>query len=233
MTSKRRKSGSPDRVVGYIRVSTEDQALGPVAQKSALARWCMANGATMVACFEESVSGGAELEKRPALMHALDALAEQEAGTLLVAKRDRLARDVVLAGLIGRLVDKAGARVVSADGVGAGDGPEAALMASIVDAFAQYERALIRFRTKAALAVKKSRGERVGEVSIGQRVNEDTGKLEQDETELRAVARVLELRKTGYSIRRIAEALNLEGVPARGGRWHKTTIQRLLDRSTG
>lgn len=228
---RRRKSGSPDRVVGYLRVSTEDQALGPVAQRTALDRWCALNNATMVACFEESVSGGAALEKRPALMEALDTLASQDAGTLLVAKRDRLARDVVLAGLIERLAEKAGARIVSADGVGVGDGPENALMRTLVDAFAQYERALIRFRTKAALAVKKARGERVGEVSLGQRVNED-GKLEQDEPELRAMARVFELRKVGYSIRRIASEMNLEGVPARGGRWHKTTIQRLLDRQT-
>jgi len=219
--------------VGYIRVSTDDQALGPVAQKSALSKWCDVRGATLIAFYEDiGVSGGAELDKRPGLMAALDALAEQEAGTLLVAKRDRLARDVVLAGLIERLAMKAGGHIESADGVGAGEGPESALMRTLVDAFAQYERALIRFRTKAALAVKKGRGERVGEVAIGQRVN-DEGKLEQNADELRAVARVLELRKVGYSIRRIADELNAEGVPARGGRWHKTTIQRLLDRQTG
>ncbi len=73
---------------------------------------------------------------------------------LLVAKRDRLARDVVVAAMVDRLAERHGARVLAADGTGNGDGPEAMLMRGIVDVFAQYERALIRARTKAALAVK-------------------------------------------------------------------------------
>lgn len=73
--------------------------------------------------------------------------------------RDRLARDVLTAAFVDRLCERAGARVDQADGTGNGTGPEAQFLRSVSDAFAAYERALIRARMKAALAVKKAKGE--------------------------------------------------------------------------
>jgi DNA invertase Pin-like site-specific DNA recombinase len=217
--------------VGYIRVSTEDQALSPFGQRAALEAWCERNQATLTSVHEDlAVSGGSPLEDRAGLMAAMDALLDDGAGVLLVVKRDRLARDVMIAGMLERLVDANGATIVSADGMGNGVGPEAELMRNIVNVFAQYERALIRFRTKAALAVKRTRGERLGELPYGKRATPE-GKLEDDPNELRATARVLELRRAGTSIRGIAAQLNAEGVPARGSGWHKTTVERLLARA--
>ena len=63
-----------------------------------------------------------------------------------------------------------GAKVVAADGVGNGDQPENLLMRRMVDAFAGFERRVIGARTKAALAVKKARGERVGGIPYGESV---------------------------------------------------------------
>jgi DNA invertase Pin-like site-specific DNA recombinase len=63
--------------------------------------------------------------------------------------------------MVERLVERAGARVCTADGIAAGESPEALLMRRIVDAFAEYERLAIQARTKAALAVKRSRRERI------------------------------------------------------------------------
>lgn len=234
MSQRRKQSANPRRVVGYLRVSTEDQNLGPDAQRAALERWCSANGAELVAVHEDhGVSGGAALEKRVALMTALDALVEHGAGVLLVAKRDRLARDAVLAAMIERLAERSGARVQSADGVGNGEGPEAQLMRGIVDLFAQYERALIRSRTKAALAVKKAKGERTGGAGaepFGFRTAADGVHLEPHPEEQAAVAAVRTLRAEGMSIRAIAERLNLNGTPARGSRWHATTVANVLKR---
>src|SRR5260370_31933372 len=84
------------RAIGYIRVSTDEQALGPQAQREALRRWCATNGAELIATFEDlGVSGGLELDKRPGLLGALDALKAHNANVLLVAKRDRLHRGVL------------------------------------------------------------------------------------------------------------------------------------------
>jgi DNA invertase Pin-like site-specific DNA recombinase len=225
------KMPSQSIAVGYIRVSTDDQSLGPEAQREAIEAYCASRGFQLVDVrFDLGVSGGTALEKRPGLLAALDALKVHRAGLLLVAKRDRLARDVVVAALVERLAEKHGATVESADGVGAGGGPEAQLMRTLVDAFAAYERALIRSRTKAALAVKRSRGERIGEVPYGLRVTRD-GKLETSEAEAFAVARVRKLRGEGFSIRAIAQRLDAEGLKPRGARWHPNTVARLLSRA--
>ena len=102
-------------VVGYVRVSTEEQRHGSAAQRDALERWCAANGAELVDVFEDhGVSGAAPLDQRPALLDALGALTD--GAVLLVARRDRLARDVMAAAMLERLAERAGARIVAADG---------------------------------------------------------------------------------------------------------------------
>ena len=90
------------------------------------------------------------LEDRPGLAAALTALRSVGAGVLAVARRDRLARDVALAAAIDRAVEHAGAKVRSADGAGDGDGPADRLLRGMLDLTAEYERALIRTRTRAA-----------------------------------------------------------------------------------
>src|SRR5207253_1974262 len=97
-----------------------------------------------------------------------------KAGAIVVAKRDRIARDVVLSAMIERA---AGVPVVSASGEGNGTSPADAFMRTVIDGAAQYERGLIRARTKAALAAKAARGERVGGVPFGMRVDVDGVRL--------------------------------------------------------
>jgi len=73
------------------------------------------------------------------VLAALAALKEHNASVLLVAKRDRLARDVLVAAMVERLAERTGARVVAADGTAEGDGPEAVLMRRIVDALVHVD----------------------------------------------------------------------------------------------
>lgn len=224
-----RQQGNAAKVVGYVRVSTDEQTLGPAAQRAALVRWCDHNNAELADVFEDiGVSGGTALDKRPGLVRALAALREHRAGVLLVAKRDRLARDVVLAAMVERLAERDGATVRAADGSGDGEGPEALLMRRIVDCFAEYERALIRARTRTALAVKRAKGERISrEPSYGYRLTAD-GHVVADEAEQRTVAMIAELRGTGRSLHEIADALDASGICSRTGRrFHPQTIARI------
>jgi DNA invertase Pin-like site-specific DNA recombinase len=171
------------------------------------------------------VSGGADLDKRPGLLAAVADLNARGAGVLLVAKRDRLARDVMVAAAVERLAERAGARVLAADGTGNGDGPEAMLLRGIVDVFAQYERALIRARTKAALGVKRARGERVGAIPFGYRLAADRVHVEPDPVESAAATFIRALRREGSTLRAIAARLTAEGfAPRGGGRWSPQTI---------
>lgn len=228
--ARRKQPGDPSRVVGYVRVSTDAQELGPEAQRAALLRWCAEHGAELVAVGEDVVSGAADVAKRPGLLSAVAQLAEHRAGVLLVARRDRLARDAVASAVIERLAERQGARVLSACGTGNGDGPEARLMRGVVDLFAEYERDVIRGRTRAALAAKKARGELTGNAPIGWRVGPDGVHLEPDPAESSAVALIYELRGRGATIAGIARHLDAHQVPCRGRRWRVTTVWAVLQR---
>jgi DNA invertase Pin-like site-specific DNA recombinase len=126
-----------------------------------------------------------------------------------------------------RLCERKGARIQTADGAGNGDTAEAALLRGICDLFAQYERMLIKARTKAALAVLKAKGQRTGGIPMGTRVVEGK-RLEVDGVEAAAVARARVLRGEGRSLREIAAVLDAEGHRPRGKRWHIQTIARVV-----
>lgn len=217
--------------VGYIRVSTEEQTLGPEAQRVALERWAEARGLQLVAVHEDrGVSGAAPLDRRPGLLAALESLEIHDAAFLVAAKRDRLARDVVIAAQLERLVERQGAQLVSADGAGEGDSPEAALMRRLIDAIASYERDLIRGRTRAALAIKRAKGLKFGSTApLGFRFDGDRLELEPDEQ--RAISRIRELCGAGRSFRKIAAVLTVEGFRPRGRRWHPNSIRRVVRRT--
>ena len=94
----------------------------------------------------------------PLRPEAFGALRACGAGLLVAAKRDRIARDVVVAATVEQMTREAGAKVVTADGVAVEDTPEEMLPRGLMDLFAQYERAVIRCRTRAAFAVIRSKG---------------------------------------------------------------------------
>jgi len=225
-------AANPRLAVAYVRVSTEDQRLGPEAQRAAVVAWAAREGVQVAAWHvDQGVSGGSDLGDRPALVAALGELRALRAGVLVVAKRDRLARDVYVAATIERAVATGGARVASADGTANGDTPADAFMRTILDAAAAYERALIRARTKAALAAKRARGERSGEVPYGYRAVEG-GRLEADEAEQAVLAVVAELRAAGLSHRAIVAELSARGLVSRAGRpFAKTQVARMLARA--
>src|SRR3984957_6757938 len=89
----RTKGGSPSVAVAYLRVSTEDQHLGPEAQRAAITAYAAARGITIVSFHEDRVTSVAEVEDRSGLTAALLSIVEHGAGLLLVAKRDRLSGD--------------------------------------------------------------------------------------------------------------------------------------------
>ena len=220
------------RAIGYRRVSTADQAgsgLGLDAQQTAIAAAAARLGLPLGDTFTDAgVSGGLALEQRPALLAALDALGRGD--VLIVAKRDRLGRDVLNVAMLARLVERKGARILSAAGEGTDDdGPTSVLMRQIVDCFAQYERAIIRARTKAALAAKRARGERVGKIPFGYQLAGDGQQLEPCAVEQRALGIIRACRAAGYTLRAIADELNRQSVTTRrGGAWRHQYVAGLL-----
>jgi DNA invertase Pin-like site-specific DNA recombinase len=188
----------------YTRVSTEEQSesgAGLNAQLDACLSYARQQGLAVAGMFEDAgISGTADIEKRIGLMRAIDALGKGD--MLVVAKRDRLGRDVVLVKMIERLVTKRKASIHALNGA-TGDSPEAQFMNGILDLSSAYEVALIRARTKAALGAKKARNERMGKLPFGFTTDDGVHLVPCDE-EQSILQRIHTLRQASYSLRKVA-----------------------------
>jgi DNA invertase Pin-like site-specific DNA recombinase len=228
-------STKPERimrqVVAYFRVSTDRQGksgLGIEAQREAVARFIAAEALETVAEFVEVETGkGSDaLDRRPKLREAL-ALARKAKAAVVVAKLDRLSRDVsFIAGLMAQRVPFIVAEL------GADADP---FMLHIYAALAQKERAMIADRTRVALAAKKAQGAKLGNrtnLPEAQAKGAAAGKAAADAFAANVLPVVRELQAAGITTTRgIAEALNARAIrTARGGEWHRSTVANLLDR---
>jgi site-specific DNA recombinase len=225
-----------------IRVSTDEQAesgLGLAAQEAAC-RLCAARLGLELASVhaDEAVCSVDPLDKRPGLLEAIASLGKGD--VLIVSKRDRLGRDPIVVAMIEAAIRRRGARIVSAAGEGSGgDEPTDVLMRRIVDAFGEYERLVIKARTKAALAVKKGRGEKTGgPCPYGWQLGPDkvaNGKivktLEPCPAELEVISLIKQLRTEGMTLHGIAVELTARGIQRReGGPWDHGFICRLIQK---
>ncbi len=219
------------QVVAYFRVSTDKQGksgLGLEAQREAVRRFVAAEGLELLGEHTEVETGkGADaLDRRPVLRDAL-AQARKAKGAVVVAKLDRLSRDVAfISGLMAQRVPFIVAEL------GADADP---FMLHIYAALAEKERSLIADRTRAALARKKAEG-----AALGNRTNlpdaQAKGAAANRELADTFAANVLpvvrQLQAAGITTARaIATALNARGIrTARGGEWHNSTVRNLLAR---
>jgi len=215
--ASRRQVADPTKVVAYLRVSSGEQVvsgLGLEAQEDAIRRGAELRGYSVVATFSDlGISGSVAPEARPGLAAAL-ASARAGAGTLMVAKLDRLSRSILdFAGLMERSRREGWGLVALDLGVDTAT-PQGEMMANVMATFAQFERRLIGQRTRDALAVKRAQGHRLGRP------------LELPEATRR---RVVELRASGLTMDAVAEALTAEGIAtARGGRWARSIVFAVL-----
>ena len=209
------------KVVGYTRVSTEEQAssgLGLEAQHALTRAECKRRGWKLLKVFEDRGASGKSLVGRPALAEALETVRSHEADALVVAKLDRLSRSLLdFASLMESARKESWALVILDLGVDTTT-PSGEMIANVMATFAQFERRLIGQRTKDALAVKKRAGTRLGRpLSIDEAV----------------VKRIAKERRRGRSLRAIADDLNDEAMPTGHGgtRWHASTVRAVLERS--
>lgn len=206
-----------DCVVGYVRVSGEEQrvtGLGIEAQENAIRAECERRGVTLCAIYrDEAISGKTPPDKRPGLAAAITALDAGEAGTLMVAKVDRLARSFADLSILSQLSRLAGWDIVALNSPFDMTTVTGRGMAGMMGLFAELESAMASERMVAAAAVRRSRGEQLGRPTTVP-----------DDVRRRAGA----LRADGLSWTAVAEAMNAEGhVTSKGGRWHAATAQRL------
>lgn len=222
-------TGPRQPAVAYYRVSTREQGdsrLGLDAQRAAVEAFCENRDLVVAKSFEDIETG--KHNNRPGLVAAIQASKELGA-KLLIAKLDRLSRDVEF---IWHL------RNTGVDFV-AIDLPEAnTLTISIMAALAQHERELISGRTRAALAVLKTRGKKLGSPRNLTSSARAKGRAARTAKSLRhsggAAVTALALRSEGWGLARIAKTLNEAGHRTpRNRRYTPTAVWRILKARRG
>lgn len=227
-----------ERYIAYYRVSTDGQGrsgLGLEAQRATVERFLGGRGQVDQEYVEvETGKGRNALAKRPQLAAAI-AKCRKTKAKLLVAKLDRLARDVRF---FLELLDS-GVSVAFAD-MPETAGPMGRFLLTTMAAVAELEAGMISERTKAALAAAKARGTQLGNPDL---LSDPKGFAEAREAVFRErylgtidlaaeIRAVKEFGATDY--RSIANALNAKGVPTpRGGKWHPSSVHRQVKRLGG
>lgn len=226
-TINREVNMASGRFIAYYRVSTQQQGrsgLGLDAQRQTVSAYLNGGAWQLVAEFTEVETGKGSnaLDKRPQLRQALEQCRKHKA-TLLIAKLDRLARNVhFITGLI-----ESGTDFVAADMPNANK-----VMLQMHAVMSEWERDQISARTKAALAQAKARGVVLG---VAGRRNLEAHRVartrdaEAFADRLRGVFEGFELR--GLSQRQMVAELNGLGIKApRGGSWRLKQVQRVRAR---
>jgi len=225
------------KVIGYTRVSTEEQASDGVslaAQREKLIAYASLYELELVEIIEDPGESGKTLD-RPGLQRALTSIRKGQAAGLLIAKLDRLSRSVVGSNtLIDQYFgEKAGKQIFSvADSI---DTRTAAgrLVLNVLMSVAQWEREAIGERTKDALQHKIRKGERCGKVRFGYRLSDDGVSLVEEPAEQEALAAIRRLKAAGQSLRQIAAEMTRRGISTKEGnaQWKHTTVARILNRT--
>jgi DNA invertase Pin-like site-specific DNA recombinase len=217
--------------IAYLRVSTGKQGrngLGIEAQREAVQRFVTAERLVLLAEYVEVETGkGADaLDRRPVLREAL-AQAKKMKAAVVVAKLDRLSRDVAfISGLMAQRVPFIVAEL------GADADP---FMLHIYAALAEKERALIAERTRLALARKKAQGALLGNrTNLAEASAKGTvaNRKAADAFAINVLPIVRQLQAKGVrDLRSLAKALTERGIrTVRGGAWHHSTVRNLLAR---
>jgi DNA invertase Pin-like site-specific DNA recombinase len=211
------------RAYAYLRVSGKSQVDGDgfPRQRAAIQAYAKAHDIRIVRWFEEEGVSGT-LSERPALQDMMLALLADGVRTVLIEKLDRLARDLMVQETIMGDFRKQGFELISVcEPDLCSDDPSRKLVRQIFGAIAEYDRAMIVLKLRAARDRKRSKtGHCEGRKAFGSRPNEQA-----------TIKRMRELAKQGLSYSAIAIALNSENRPTQTGTlWFPATVSRTLNR---
>ncbi|MCP3959252.1 MAG: recombinase family protein [bacterium] len=219
------------QAIGYLRVSTTDQAENGVSldlQREKLEAMATVQDLDLAEIITDA-GASAKTLRRPGMARLLDLVDAGDVGTVIVYKLDRLTRSVRDLGDLLERFERRGASLVSVSesldtGTAAGR-----LVLNVMASVAQWERETIAERTREALQSMKARGERVGTISFGYRLAADGVHLEEDRDEQAVLSTLRELRAAGYTLRAIADELNAQGFTTRrGSAWRHQYVANVL-----
>lgn len=215
--------------VGYIRVSTEEQAREGVsldAQKARIEAWAQANETTLIGFFEDAGISGSRTENREGLKKAIGIACEKRS-ILIVYSLSRLSRSTKDTLALAERLEKAGADLVSLSERIDTTSAAGKMVFRMLAVLNEFERDQISERTAAALRHKRDQRQAYSPTPYGfDRVGDQ---LVINHDEHRVIEEILGLRERGWSLRQIADKLNLKGIEAKnGGNWHASSVRSVL-----
>ena len=215
-------------VVAYCRVSTDQQADSGLlieAQREQLVSFTIASGLELVGLLiDAGMSGAKDENERPDLREAMAAITEGRADALVVSKRDRLARDMSLAGYIETTIKRFGAELIVLD-----EQDVSPITRCVMQMVAQIERELASQRTRLAMEALRDQGKHCGSTPYGYTIVD--GRLEPKAGEFEVVHRIVELRSRKMTLAHIASQLTTSNVPTRrGGKWSAEQVRSILEK---
>jgi len=205
------------QVVGYIRVSTEDQAREGVslaAQRAKIDAYALVKDWRVVEVIQDDLT--AKHLRRRGVQRLLALVARRQVGAVIVYKLDRLTRSVKDLNSLVERFDKKGVALVSLQESLDATTASGRLMMNLLASVSQWEREVIGERTRDAMQHLKASG-RVYSLPVF----DDAATLGQIHTR----------RAQGATLQEIADELTAAGVPTvRGGVWAPATIMGILRR---
>lgn len=218
--------------IGYIRVSTEGQAVDGVsldAQAVKIKAYCALNDIELAHVYADKGLSGKRADNRPELQEALEAIHKGKADALVIYKLDRLARCTVDALAIAETLDKQGASLHSLTEKLDTSSAMGRFFFTLVASLAEMERGIIAERTSAAHAHKRSKGEATGHAPFGFNLASNGVSLEPDADEQATLTLIDSLLAEGKSQRAIVDELNrLQRPTKQGGKWHRSSLRSVL-----
>lgn len=228
------------KAIGYTRCSTNEQVdsgLGLDVQANRIRAYCTLKGLQLVKLITDAgVSGGKPLASRDGGKQLLDSIKAKNANNIVMYKLDRMFRNAgdclttverwEKSGIALHIVDLGGNAVDTQSAAGR-------FMLVVMAGVAEMERNLTRERTRSALAVKKSNGQRIGSIPYGYNLDIDGHSLVENPTEHSVIANILDLRKTGMTLKKIAATLTNRGIATKTGQsdhWSHQAVARILKR---
>jgi site-specific DNA recombinase len=221
------------KTVFYLRCSTEGQALEGLSlqsQQTKLEAWASFNDAEVISIYQDAGISGTR-EDRPGLTAAIEAACKAKAA-LCVYSLSRLSRSTSHTIDLAARLEKAGAELVSLTEKIDTSTAAGKMVFRMLATLAEFERDQIAERTKSALAHKKAKLERTGNLPFGHDLAADGVTLTPNARELEAIKLINELRAEGLTLRAIASELEARGIPTKKGhtQWKHTAVKAILDR---
>ncbi len=219
------------KAVGYIRVSTEEQARDGVSldnQRKRIEAFCVAKDWDLTHIYVDEGKTGSNLKREGVQKLTHDCKAHRF-DIVVIYKLDRLTRSVKDLGYLIELFDKSSVSFSSVSDNFDTTTANGKLVLHILGSVAQWERDIISGRTKDALAHKKSERQIYSPLPLGFEAGED-GRLIENQTELAVVKKIRKLRRAGASYQRIADKLNSAGITAkRGSKWYSASVRYVFN----